>query len=198
MNSCALDVGAHWGEVGLEYARQHPDIPVYAFEPDVRDAARIATSLDNYHVLAVAIDETDGIGVLRVNQVPGCSSLHPLDGDGLRAWPGGKNFAEIGLLTVPTLRLDTFLDAIGYSTVAWLKVDTQGHDLAVLRSLGARLADVQHIVIEVCVADRPTYQQAPTHEDILDFLTARGFVRVDATPQTQGYEENWTFERCHD
>jgi precorrin-6B methylase 2 len=34
-NTCALDVGAHWGEVGLDYARLHSDIPVYAFEPDI-------------------------------------------------------------------------------------------------------------------------------------------------------------------
>lgn len=195
MTVCAIDVGAHWGEVGLEYARLHPDTPVYGFEPDVRDAARIAAALTNYHVLAVAVDEVDGLRDLRVNRIPGCSSLHPLDGDGLHAWPGGFNFAELGRLTVPTLRLDTFLDYAGVDTVQWLKIDTQGHDLAVLRSLGERLGDVVQIVIEVCVAAKGTYERMPSADDILDYLTARGFVLVDQHAQTQGFEENWTFEK---
>ncbi|MHC4646779.1 MAG: FkbM family methyltransferase [Planctomycetota bacterium] len=195
MTTCALDVGAHWGEVGLEYARQHPDIPVYAFEPDIRDAAKIVVSLDNYHVLAMAVSETNGLAELNVNQVPGCSSLHALSPEGVKRWPGGFNLKEIGRLTVPTIRLDTFLQWAGIDTVTWLKIDTQGHDQVVLRSLGVRLLDVQEVVIEVCVAERASYENSPSQEDIMNSMRNHGFTLTDKVPQTDGYEENWTFTR---
>lgn len=192
---CAIDVGAHWGEVGLEYARLHPDTPVYAFEPDIRDAAKIAVSLDNYHVLAMAVSEHNGLGELNVNQVPGCSSLHSLSPEGVKRWPGGFNLKEIGQLTVPTIRLDTFLGWAGIDTVTWLKIDTQGHDLAVLRSMGKRIADVQEIVIEVCVAEHASYEHTPSRDDVQRFMAQHDFTAKERVPQTNGHEENWTFAR---
>lgn len=198
MSLCALDVGAHWGEVMLDYARLNPDVPVYAFEPDPRDAARIAVALPNYHVLAVAIDERDGIGELVINRVPGCSSLHRQDNEGLMQWPGGQNFAELGRLTVPTMRLDTFLGYIGADAVTWLKIDTQGHDLAVLRSLGDRIDLVQKITVEVRVGDTTAYVDTPTRQEIVDYVFAQGFDLVHIDAQTAGVEQNWTFVNHHD
>ncbi len=195
MKRCAIDVGAHWGEVGLTYARLHPDLPVYAFEPVITDAARIVTALPNYHVLAVAVDETDGLSELVINRVPGCSSLHRQDGVGLLAWPDGKNFAELGRLLVPTLRLDTFMRYAEIDAVEWLKIDTQGHDLAVLRSLGERIADVERIVIEVITSHVEAYEHTPNQYAILDYLLPRGFKHTQTVTNTAGVEENWTFER---
>ena len=195
MISCALDVGAHWGEVMLDYAREHPDVPVFAFEPDVRDAARIAVALNNYHVFAVAIDEVDAVRELRINRVPGCSSLHAPDPEGLLTWPGGRNFAEVGRLWVPTMRLDTFLGHMQVERVLWLKIDTQGHDLAVIHSLGKALACVEKITVEVFTTARGQYADMPSRQAVIDYLTANKFTMTTVETQTSGAEENLTFER---
>jgi hypothetical protein len=130
-----------------------------------------------------------------VNQVPGCGSLHALSPEGVKRWPGGFNLKEIGRLIVPTIRLDIFLGWTGIDTVSWLKIDTQGHDLAVLRSLGIRIADVKEIVIEVCVAADASYEDTPSPDAIQRFMAQNDFTLTGCVSQTDGHEENWTFTR---
>ena len=195
MTLCALDVGAHWGEVMLDYAHQHPDLDVYAFEPDLHAAWKAATALPNYHMLALAIDEADGFAPLYVNRVPGCSSLHHLDVVGVESWPGGFNFAEVARVIVPTMRLDTFIRLMNIGRVSWLKIDTQGHDLAVLRSLGPCIDLVQKVTLEVCVSERASYEHTPTRGEIATFMFGQGYSLIRRETQTEGAEENWTFER---
>ena len=195
MTTCAMDVGAHWGEVMLEFASERPNVDVYAFEPDLHAIWRIATILPNYHALALAVDEVDGFAPLYMNRVPGCSSLHHLDRDGVATWPGGFNFAEVARVIVPTIRLDTFMARMDIDEVSWLKIDTQGHDLAVLRSLGTRIDDVRKITLEVCMRTIASYEHTPARGELVSLLFAHGFALVRREEQTCGAEENWTFEQ---
>ncbi len=98
-------------------------------------------------------------------------------------------------VTVPTIRLDTFMDRMGIQTVDFLKIDTQGMDLAVVRSAGRRLRDITKITLEVGVAAVPLYVGAPCKDEVLSFFDEAGFALVGAEKQTYGQEENLTFIR---
>lgn len=60
---------------------------------------------------------------------------------------GGKNEAQ--RFEVPLLRLDTLLRRHGVARVKLLKLDVEGYELEVIKGLGDRLKDVDHIIFEI-------------------------------------------------
>jgi FkbM family methyltransferase len=190
-----IDVGAHLGEKTLSIARHNPNLRVYAFEPNLRVAVRLMGRLANYVVLPIAIAEHDGSAPFYVNRCEAASSLLPLVPEGLTRWVGGEDLSVEDTLNVPTLRLETFLNRAGISKVAYLKIDAQGADLAVIRSAGERLRDIERISLEVQTTVTPLYRNASTREDTIAFLAAAGFELISCEKQSHDQEENLTFER---
>lgn len=191
-----IDVGAHLGEKTFAAAQADPGLRVYAFEPNWSLVAQRLGALPNWIVLPVAIAEHNGCADFYLNEFAAASSLLPFDPTGLRHWDGGAELKVERRLTVPTIRLDTFLDLTGTATVEFLKIDAQGNDLAVVRSLGGRLRDVRELQLEVQVTDLPLYAGAARKDDVLDYLCGRGFDLVASERQSRGQEENLTFRRA--
>ena len=189
-----IDVGAHHGEVTLAYAASNPALVVYAFEPNLRVASSLFGRAQNYVVLPMAVAETDGCSQLHINSCDSASSLLVMDEDARRSWRGGDVLREESSVTVPTIRLDTFMTVMGISRVDFLKIDTQGNDLAVIRSAGSRLRDIRKITLEVDVTPNRLYQGSPSKEEVVSFMQAAGFTLLSSEKQSQGQEENLTFE----
>src|SRR5262249_52269350 len=146
-------------------------------------------------VLPMAVDERDGAADFHVNRCRAASSLLALVPEGVSRWQGGEDLDVEATTTVPTIRLDTFLNAADIGKVAYLKIDTQGNDLAVLRSLGGRLKDVARIDLEVQITPVPLYQNAAEKQEVIDFLTRAGFDLIDSVSQSHDQEQNLTFVR---
>jgi len=194
-----LDVGAHEGEKTLAAARADPALFVYAFEPNLAVASRLMGLLANYIVLPLAVAEQNGSAAFHVNRYEGASSLLPFVPEGLARWIRGGELAVTATVTVPTMRLDTFLDGAGIRRVHYLKIDAQGADLAVIRSAGERLKDIDRISLEVQTTPFELYRGASRKGDVLAFLEARGFDLVEVEAQSFDQEENVTFvRRCKD
>ena len=189
-----LDVGAFKGEHCYGYALFNPSLRVFAFEPNLHLAVKLFNLLPNFFVVPAAVTETDGSAELNVNAFPAASSLLPLDSDAVDRWVGDLDLREVSKMTVPTIRLDTFLNLTGIKTVDYLKIDAQGTDLAVVKSAGSRLKDIRKIYLEVYVTPHPLYHGACTKSEIVEYLEAQGFSLVGVEPQSDGQEENLTFE----
>ena len=190
-----IDVGAHHGEHTIGYARHNPGLRIYAFEPNLRAAAKLMGRAPNYVVLPMAITEKDGVAEFHLNTFDASSSLLHLDREAVRSWIGGEALKEERTVTVPTLRLDTFMNLLEIQKVDFLKVDAQGADLAVVKSASSRLRDIAKIVLEVSVADRPLYVGEPSKDEVVSFLTTAGFQLVGTEKQSHNQEENLTFAR---
>lgn len=190
-----IDVGAHRGESSLNKALCNSNLRVYAFEPNLHAAASILGQASNYIVLPMAVAETDGFAEFHINRLDDASSLLPIDEDSRRSWVGGDKLQVEKTITVPTIRLDTFMDLFEVQKVGLLKVDAQGADLAVLRSAGSRLRDVEKIVMEVQVSPQPLYSGSHSKNEAITFLQQAGFELVLAQRQTYDQEENLTFVR---
>jgi FkbM family methyltransferase len=188
-----IDVGAHSGEKTLSHARLNPNLRVFAFEPNLRVAARLMGAASNFLVIPVALAETDGVAEFHINAFEAASSLLPLNQEGLQSWIGRELLKAEATVIVPTMRLDTFMNLAGIDTVDFLKVDAQGMDLAVIKSAGLRLQDIAKLTLEVAVTEPAIYSGAPSKTDVLAFLNEAGFVLVDVEKQTYGQEENLTF-----
>ena len=189
-----LDVGAHSCSQTYGYALFNPSLRLFAFEPNLQIACKMFNSLPNIFMIPMAVAETDGCAEFNITDYSASSSLLPLDDDNVRRWVGGHDLRVASKTVVPTIRLDTFLNMVNIQTVDYLKIDAQGMDLAVVKSAGDRLKDIRRIYLEVCVSPYPTYRGASTKSEIVDFLSTHGFSLVGVDTQSDGQEENLTFE----
>jgi FkbM family methyltransferase len=189
-----IDIGAHHGESSFPNAQNNPGLKVYAVEPNLRAASKLVGRLANYVVLPMAIAEKDGSADFYLNTYDQASSLLPFNEEGLRAW-AGRDLKVDSVVTVPTIRLDTLMSMLEIEKVDFLKIDTQGMDLSVLKSAGARLGDIGLIKLEVWVGPMALYAGAPSKVEVVAFLEEAGFSMIDAEKQSDGQEENLTFLR---
>jgi FkbM family methyltransferase len=189
-----IDVGAFRCEHTYRYALFNPSLRVFAFEPNMHLAAKLFGALPNIIVVPMAVSESDGCAEFNITAFPDSSSLLSIDEDNARQWTGGQEILVINKTTVPTIRLDTFMNLVGIQTVDYLKIDAQGADLAVLKSSGNRLKDFRKIYLEVSVTPHPVYQGCASKKETVEFLEARGFELVAVESQSDGQEENLTFE----
>jgi FkbM family methyltransferase len=191
-----LDVGAHLGEKSFSAAEQDSSLRVYAFEPNLRIGAQRMGRLPNFVVLPLAVAEQDGSAEFHVNKCDAASSLLPFVPEGLDRWIGKEQLCVEQTITVPTIRLDTFLDQSGIQFVEFLKIDAQGADLAVVKSCGDRLRDIDRIELEVQVTPVPLYRDAASRQEVLKYLEDAGFELETSEFQSQGQEENLVFVRA--
>jgi FkbM family methyltransferase len=188
-----IDVGAHEGELSFPFAAADPSLLVYAFEPNLRAASRVMGRLRNYVVLPIAIAERDGSAELHLNAYEQSSSLLPADQVGVKSWVSDAEFKVIGSATVPTMRLDTFMNGAGIESVDFLKIDAQGLDLEVVKSAGDRLSDVAKVQLEATTVPYRQYEGAPDKSAIVEYMESRGFRMVSEERQSHGQEANLTF-----
>ncbi len=190
-----IDVGAHRGEASRPAALDDPSLVVHAFEPVPALFEELNRGPENYHVHAMAVSERDGTASFRINAFTAASSLLPFDEEACSTWIDGHLLIEEREITVPTVRLDTFMGELGIAEVEFLKIDAQGADFAVVRSAGARLKDIRRIKLEVAVTPRQLYRGAAEKATVIAFLEAEGFRLIATERQSHGQEENLTFAR---
>jgi FkbM family methyltransferase len=150
-----LDVGANSGYTATVFARAVlPGFRVYAFEPEPLNFARLERviarkGLQNIVTpVRTAIGDEDGTVMLWRNP----------------EHPGDHQIAAGGDLAVPIARLDTF--AQNLAPVKFVKIDVQGHELAVNRGM-MRLIE-RNRELEV------SFEHSGS-EELLRFYTERGF-----------------------
>lgn len=188
-----LDVGAHLGEKSFGAAEKDPNLRVYAFEPNLCIGAQRMGQLPNFVVLPLAIAEQDGSAEFYVNAFNAASSLLPFVPEGLDRWIGKEQLRIERTISVPTIRLDTFMDRAGIQRVEFLKIDAQGADLAVVKSCGKRLRDIDRIQLEVQITPVPLYRNAAPRHEVVQYLESAGFELQSSEVQSQGQEENLVF-----
>lgn len=126
-----FDVGANVGAWSAEALRRLDRATVHAFEPIPSTFARLAEC-------------GDGGQRLVTNQL----ALTSTDGPDLTMWKGShstvasavrRSATEGSEVSVPSMRGDTYCGSAGVDRIDLLKVDVEGHDLAVLRGFSGML-----------------------------------------------------------
>ena len=177
INYC-IDVGGHSGQFGgglygyLGFRGTCVSFePVSSFHEAMTARAR---RHPGWRTVNAGISDRAGDGVIRLGEGHGgTSSLLPstdlLDGLAPDARLAGRQEA------IRLVRLDEHLrdDLENASHRILVKVDTQGSELAVLRSLGAHIGKVSLFVVE-CAA-QALYDGQPLFEDVVRYLRERGF-----------------------
>lgn len=194
-----FDVGANNGSSFAELMHLAPWTRLYAFEPTPELVAGLRRDFGrfrNFHLVPKAVGEQPGHATFNVAGQSdwGCSSLLEFADDLQRSWPGRSDFKVTQRIDVEVIRLDAFVREQEIGRIDFLHIDTQGTDLAVLRSLGTELGRVRGGVIEVPQnREVMLYRNQHTREQALEFLGTHGFTVWKISPQQN--EDNLYFRR---
>ena len=172
MSIRVVDVGARNG-LDKRWQPFHQQLEVIAFEPDPIECERLNGLQWPYPIkfLPRALGAHDGEkATLNICKAPGCSSLLRPNLDLVRQFPFGHNMEVVKEYPMVLSRLESVCAV----QPDFIKVDTQGTELDVLRGAG-RLLD-QTIAVELEVEFVPQYERQALFADVDDFMRKQGFV----------------------
>lgn len=191
----AFDVGAHVGDWTALALEIEPSLQVHAFEP----------SSESFERLEARFGRSPSVRLERagLSSEAGEASLHLHPGESDR-----NSLKGAGDATEPVrLRtLDEYSKAEGVERIDYLKVDTEGHEHAVLKGAERMLGDgcIRYVQVEY----GPGYLDAGvTLRDVIDLLGGFGYRTHKILPRgpepVPGYSRelenftlsNWLFER---
>ena len=182
---CVLDVGANAGQY-RDFLRDKvlydgSDHLLRTGESAHRCVARTQPGDRDWHIEAYALGSSDGAMPINVMVSDQFSSFLEPDHDRV------KDYAELNVAchteTVTVRTLDVVLpvlqERIGFDR-PYLKIDTQGFDIEVLRGAGDSLSAVKALQTEASVIG--IYKGMPQYMDIIRYLDERGFAITGLYP----------------
>lgn len=178
---CVLDVGANIGQY-REFLRLHLEYSgdIVSFEPvgEMYDEIARASAEDSrWSAHRLALGESDGPATINVLAERTLTSLLPRNEQNLRSMGYDKYVRETELdrtEDIEVRRLDGLIDqVVPAGRRIFLKSDTQGYDMQVMRGARGCLDRILAIQIELPV--REVYQGAGNYLEALAELTDMGF-----------------------
>ena len=170
-DAIAIDVGAHVGAFSREIIESGLYGRVVAFEPNPANLVELDALAATQGALTVV---RMGVGA-----VEGMADFHHDDNTATGSMLAyGHNYQSAGVarkMRVPVTTLDSYLARDpARAPVALIKIDTQGHDLAVIQGAGATLASDRPVVIAELIY-LPLYAGQSTPESIFAAMDAQGY-----------------------
>jgi FkbM family methyltransferase len=173
-----FDVGANEGQY-RDFLRRDVGFQgqIVSFEPIPAMYDRLcvrARGDARWRVYPYALGEREEQRELHVTNLSAFSSFLPPGGGGTALF--GSEMAVTGHESVQMRALDSLVEELAEFLArgrAFLKLDTQGYDLEVIRGASRVLAGVAALQTELSFI--PIYQGMPSYEQMLRELTARGF-----------------------
>ena len=162
-----VDVGAHYGSALRPFVRH--GWQVFAFEPDAQNRVHLTAEFGNFPKLVIdprAVSDTPRQGVVfyRSDVSSGISGLSAFD-------PSHRAQATIDITTLAEL-----IDTRQLRNIDFLKIDTEGHDLFVLRGLPWATLRPRLILCEY--EDHKTAPLGYNYQDLANFLAGQGYTVV--------------------
>jgi FkbM family methyltransferase len=177
-----IDVGANAGYYGKEIRKAGYKNKIISFEPikNAFDVLLINTKKfkqwEAYN-LALGVEDTQTEINISENS---CSSsiLNILD----THTNAEKSASYIGKQNITIKTLDSFIDTLSFKThkEIYLKIDTQGFELEVLKGATKALTYINTIQLEMSL--EPLYAQQALYNEVFTFLWQHGYTLIDIEP----------------
>jgi FkbM family methyltransferase len=134
-----FDVGANVGQTSIDVLTTFPEATIFAFEPHEATLAAFSRNVRDSRVHAFNLALSDRVGEATFFDYGALATSNSLVGDAQYA---ARAKHQATLRTVNCDTLDGICDRLNIDHIDVLKVDTEGHDLAVLQ--GAERMLSQH------------------------------------------------------
>ena len=177
---------------------------IYAFEPSPCVFNFLFEKCKNdsrIKCFQIGVSDEDGFKKFNCHDHYGYSSFLEIDQEGelSKEWhqvdPGFDNVILVA--EIETKRMDTFMKENCIDHIDFIKVDTQGNDLNVVKSLGEMINKVD--IIEMEVQMKSFYKESCSREEIFEFMQKNNFDLV--SEEENGFsqwenERRLVFKRC--
>ena len=200
-DNCIIDVGSCFDGYLGKKAKELYKLPVIYIEPDLSTFDRLKIDDDDIK-LPVAICTYDGITKFNFYQEGTHSILDtnltdiPKYIDGFTGKPAmPKLWTAHKKTIVPCLTLKTIVEQLNVQHIQFVKIDAQGYDFEIIKSLGDKISLVDELVCEVQITDFEIYINQSKKYEVIDYMKKKGFTLVDIVKQTYDQEENLWFIR---
>jgi FkbM family methyltransferase len=177
------DVGARDG-VNELWDHLSSDSVIIAFEPDREEYNKLRNRYSKRSPgLPVVRIQPEGLwhetiqATLYHTRKADCSSLFRPNRELLDRFANDKRFDVMEEHSISLTRLDQVLERSGFEAIQFLKIDTQGTELNILKGSGAYLQ--QCLGVQCEVEFLPLYDNQPLFGDVDAFLRSAGFTLFD-------------------
>lgn len=172
-----IDIGARGG-LNFELNKFSSPLAVYAFELDDKECERLNSGRDfeSKHwveYVPIALGSSATLTPLFLTKDPACSSIYkPIDSL-------ADKFSELECIRplnevrIKLQTLDKWAQEQGIQYIDYMKLDTQGSELDILRGAGKLLNQISLIEVEVEFTE--IYAGQPLFADVDAFMRANGF-----------------------
>jgi FkbM family methyltransferase len=169
-----VDIGARGGlqRKWLAYRKLAP-LRVILIEADPDEANSLQRRNPDASIVATALGEEDGVATLFITSDPGCSSLLKPTAEAQAIPDLGYRLKIERSASLTLQRADDVFARQALPQPDFLKIDTQGTELAILKGFGVLLDGVVGLEIECEL--HPIYEGQPLLTEICDWLRLRGF-----------------------
>ena len=132
-----FDVGANLGQSATAYAAAYPNARIFCFEPTPAIFDKLRTNVRSKRVSfwPIALSDKAGTGQISTGNRTGSNFLTDTPADNVES--------------VPLSTVDQFCAEQGVQSISLLKIDTEGHDLSVLKGAAGMLASAAIDVVQV-------------------------------------------------
>lgn len=162
-----FDVGANVGQSAEAFLSAYPGARAFCFEPVNASFTELSQRFgqdERVRLFQMAMGADSGVADIAVaGTATGATLMTPATND----------FHESESIEVGTL--DAFCESEGVSAIDYLKIDTEGYDLEVLKGAERLLADGIPGVIEVETGMHPANNLHVPFEELKSHLEARGY-----------------------
>lgn len=188
-----VDIGCRWGFAD-RFTSVNSHFRVYGFDPDEDECAQLAQRYKNcaVSVVPVGLAETSGTRTLFITEQPACSSLLQPDPALTNNYPALQCARHVSSQTVKTTTLDEWSCENNINVIDYMKIDTQGSELEILKGASHILSTVR--CLEVEVEFNPIYLEQPLFSDVDSYLRSQGFMLWKLTNQVH-YSRNGSNEK---
>lgn len=169
-----VDIGCRWGFAD-KFLDNSGNLIIYGFDPDVEECERLerAYNSKNIRLVPVALADESGRKNIYLTKEPACSSLYRPIKYLIDANPALDCAREVSQAEVQVTTLDKWARTNRVNNIDYMKIDTQGSELDILKGAKNTLKKVR--ILEVEVEFNQIYAGQPVFSDVDKFLRTHGF-----------------------
>jgi len=203
MQFVLFDIGSGNASRAVKWVTNNKRAHVFCFDPlDECHGKGLSAAKDKYvkgrlHVYPLAVTasahfEGQKVPFYICNDKSSCSLLPFADKPAITRWkypPGRVSFRTTKVVEVPSIRMDKFIIDRRLERILFVRIETQGTALDVVKSFGQQISKVMEFAIKVHTVPYDIYQNQTKKDELVEYMHSKGFSVYGVQPWSRNQEE---------